>query len=211
MDILKSNGDLLMLNPIQNNNKSKQMKKFDSAPDLGVTSSAGGIMSYRAVVLTAALLLALAVPQIGIAQESNWPPPTPEQLHDEVLREMRSYYADFSRRDWEAFREHFWPGATLTTVWAPPGEKEPRVVITTIGEFIEQAPYGPGSKPIFEERMLDAEIRASGNLAQARTLYSARFGDPGDVAEWRGVDAFTLIKHDGRWRIVSLSYMDEEE
>lgn len=168
-------------------------------------------MSDRIGVLTAALFLILAAPRVAVAQEEGWPAPTPEQLRVEVLHELRGYYADFSRRDWPAFRNRFWPGATLTTVWAPAGEKEPRVVVTAIEEFIEQAPYGPGSKPIFEERMLDAEIRASGNLAQAWARYAARFGDPGDVAEWRGVDAFTLMKHDGRWRIVSLSYVNEDE
>jgi hypothetical protein len=37
---------------------------------------------------------------------------------------------------------------------------------------------------------------------------TARFGDSTDVATWRGIDAFTLMKHDGRWRIVSLAYTD---
>jgi hypothetical protein len=27
-------------------------------------------------------------------------------------------------------------------------------------------------------------------------------------AAWRGIDAFTLMQHDGRWRIVALAYTD---
>jgi hypothetical protein len=38
--------------------------------------------------------------------------------------------------------------------------------------------------------------------------YTARSGDSTDVATWRGLDAFTLMKHDGRWRIVALAYTD---
>lgn len=128
---------------------------------------------------------------------------------DAVLAELRRYYEDFSARRWPAFAEHFWPGATLTTVWQPPGEPAPRVVAVTVDEFVRQAPLGPGSKPIFEERMLDAEVRGHGNLAHAWARYVARFGTPDSVATWRGIDAFTLMRHDGRWRIVALAYTDE--
>ena len=125
---------------------------------------------------------------------------------DEVLEELRQYYADFSERDWERFSSHFWEGATLTTVYQPAGESVPRVVVTSVPDFVAQAPQGPGSKSIFEEKMQEAEVRVTGNLAQAWASYSARFGDPGEVMEWTGVDAFTLMKHEGRWRIVSLAY-----
>jgi len=41
--------------------------------------------------------------------------------------------------------------------------------------------------------------------------YTARFGDPGSVRTWKGIDAFTLMRHEGRWRIVSLAYTDVPE
>ena len=132
-----------------------------------------------------------------------------EAARREVLAELERYYADFSARDWPAFATHFWPGATLTTVWQPPGEPAPRVVVTTVPEFVAKAPEGPSSKPVFEERMLGADIRIIGNLAQAWARYVTRFGDPGALQTWRGVDAFTLMRHEGRWRIVSLAYADE--
>jgi hypothetical protein len=37
-------------------------------------------------------------------------------------------------------------------------DDRPWVVITSITEFVAQAPQGPGSKAIFEERMLGAEV-----------------------------------------------------
>ena len=128
----------------------------------------------------------------------------------QILEAVQQYYADFSARDWDAFRSHFWPGATLTTVWQPPGADEPRVVVTGIDTFVARAPEGPGSREVFEERMLSADVRRYGNLAQVWARYEARFGDPGEIMEWRGYDAFTLMRHGGQWKIVSLSYTNEE-
>jgi hypothetical protein len=135
-----------------------------------------------------------------------WAGSVPDSVEDEILEALENYYADFSARDWEAFASHFWPGATITTIWAPPGESAPRVVAQTIPDFIAKAPEGPGSKPIFEERMDDARVRAHGNLAQVWAAYTARFGEPGNVLVWKGIDAFSLLKHEDRWRITSLTF-----
>jgi len=126
-----------------------------------------------------------------------------------ILEVLEVYYSDFSGRDWDAFSNHFWPGADMTTVWQPPGETADRVVPTTIEEFVSQAPQGPDSREIFEERMLDAEVRVFNNLAQAWVRYGMRFGDPDSVQYWEGIDAFTLLKHDDTWRIASLVFTND--
>lgn len=126
-----------------------------------------------------------------------------------VLREVRSYYRDFSARDWSAYAAHFWPGATMSTVWTPPGEAQPRVMVMSVPEFVRQAPLGPGSKPVFRERMLGAEVRLGRNLAHVWAHYEVQFGTPDSLAVWRGIDAFTLMAHGGRWRIAALAYTDE--
>jgi hypothetical protein len=133
----------------------------------------------------------------------------PDSVRDQVLAIVEQYYTDFSARDWSRFRDHFWSGATLITVWQQPGDSVPRVTVTTVDEFIEQAPQGPGSREVFEEKMTSAEVRASLALAQVWAKYNARFGDPGDIREWSGTDAFTLMRHDGRWRIVALAYSSD--
>lgn len=164
------------------------------------------------MIRTATLLGVAAALVLGACRVDEQPPPairdTAPVADSAVLAELRRYYADFSARDWERFADHFWPGATLTTVWQPPGEPAPRVVTTTVPEFVRQAPQGPGSQPIFEERMTSAETRVSGDLAQAWATYEVRFGSPDSVATWRGMDAFTLVRHDGRWRIASLAWAD---
>lgn len=166
-----------------------------------------------------ALLLLWLAPLAPACEQAEPPEPpappvvtdaTPDTLRDQALAFVEQYYADFSARDWVRYADHFWPGATLTTVWQPPGEPAARVVTTSIEEFTAQAPAGPGSRQIFEERMTSAQVRASGDLAQVWASYEARFGDPGDIQEWTGVDAFTLMRFEGRWRIVSLAYSNDE-
>jgi len=127
----------------------------------------------------------------------------------EVRQVLDSYYAALSARDWPRFEDHFWAGATMTTIWTPEGETADRVVFFAIPDFVAQAPEGPGSREIFEERLVLADVMVAGVLAQAWARYHARFGDPGDISEWEGMDAFTFLKHDGRWRITSLAYAPE--
>ncbi|MGH7562487.1 MAG: hypothetical protein ACRENB_15885 [Gemmatimonadales bacterium] len=127
----------------------------------------------------------------------------------EIRAALLRYYADLTARDWRAFRQNFWPPGLMATVWQPPGRPRPVVEAVPVDTFIARAPSGPGSKPIFEERMTGLVVRSHGNLAQAWATYTARFGEPGNVATWEGLDAFTLLRHEGTWRIVSLSYTDK--
>lgn len=136
---------------------------------------------------------------------------SPDGDTDGVERFLRSYYDAFSDRDWDRFLEHFQPGAVIATRWRQPGRTEAELIQMTVEEFVAAAPEGPGSREIFEERMESVEVRGQGHLAQAWATYRARFGDPGDVAAWRGIDAFTLLRHEDRWRIVALAFEALEE
>ena len=134
-----------------------------------------------------------------------------DSLRQVLLSEVNRYYSDMSARNWEAYADHFWPGAHLMTVWQPPGADSLQVVMTTIEEFVQQADQGPGSQPIFEEKLLDAEINVYNNLAAVWASYAAKFGTKDSLMEWKGVDAFTYLKHDGEWRISSISYTNMGE
>lgn len=123
-----------------------------------------------------------------------------------ILEELRGYYRDFSALDSAAFADRFWPGADVTTAWQPPGETGVRVVVTPVTAFITQWPQGPGSQPVFQEWMVSADVRLHGDLAQVWARYGARFGDSTAVREWQGIDAFTLMRAGGRWRIVELAF-----
>jgi hypothetical protein len=58
--------------------------------------------------------------------------------------------------------------------------------------------------------MIDARVVTFRDLAQAWVRYRARFGDPGEVSEWEGMDAFTLLRHGGRWGIVELVFVGDD-
>lgn len=128
-----------------------------------------------------------------------------------VRERLNAYYSDLSDRSWDTFPDHFWPGATITTVWMPPGAAEPEVLTQTAEEFAVRGPVGPGSREIFEERPVSMEVQVRDGLAMAWVRYEARFGDPGDITEWQGTDAFTLLRHDGEWRITALAYAADQE
>lgn len=127
----------------------------------------------------------------------------------EIRAELEIYYRDLSARKWSAFATHFWPGATITTIWKPTGEPRERVHVQTVPEFISRTPDGVDSKPVFAETMLSSEIRAEGPLAHAWVRYAAKFGEVDALMEWTGTDAFTLMRFEGRWRIVALVFAPE--
>lgn len=127
-----------------------------------------------------------------------------------VVRDaVQHYYEVFSARDWPAYGDQFWPQATLTTVWQPPEASAPDVVVTTIEDFLAHTGEGPDAQPIFEERLLAAEITVVGDLAMVWARYEAVFGAPDALVQWQGVDAFTWLRHGGRWRIVSIAYQSD--
>ena len=137
--------------------------------------------------------------------------PSVETGDDVAVREhLMRYYDALSARDWTMLPASFWPDATLTTIWQPPGEPAQRVWATTVPAFIAAAPEGPDSQPIFEERPTSMELRVEGPLASAWVRYRARFGAPDALVCWTGTDLFTLIRHDEKWRIASVAYVSDD-
>ena len=173
---------------------------------------------------TAPLVALLCVAACSIERAPSGRPPGPPTAADSLARleadsaayqqvtaALRVYYQRFSARTWSAFRESFWPGATITTRWRRPGERGPRVVVTPLDEFIRQAPNGPDRLAVFSESMVHAQVRSYGDLADAWVVYRARFGERRDsVRVFHGVDAFHLMRHDGQWRIVGLTFTAEQ-
>ncbi|MBM3984917.1 MAG: nuclear transport factor 2 family protein [Planctomycetes bacterium] len=132
------------------------------------------------------------------------PPPSPPV--PDLRAAVDAYYRDLSARDWGAFAGHFHPGAVLSARWTPPGADAPTVMMSNVAEFVAQAHLGPGSQPVFEEWPLSVDVRRQGDLAATWVRYGVRFGAPGALQEWTGIDAITWILHDGRWRISSMAW-----
>src|SRR6187401_708627 len=111
-------------------------------------------------ILALVLVVLSCTPKDDGKRASNTPDGT------EVEARLKAYYKDMSDRDWKKYRAHFWKHATITTAWQPPGDSAASVDITTIDDFILETPNGPDSKPVFEERMKDSEIKVQGNIAE---------------------------------------------
>lgn len=139
---------------------------------------------------------------------------TETQKSEDVLaveNRLKNYYEVMSQRDWPVYRSFFWENATITTAWQAPGDSVERVDVTTIDDFIKETPNGPDSQPVFEKRMLDSKITVEGNIAEAWINYEAKFGQPDSLMQWNGTDVFTLLRHEGEWRIVSLVFESARE
>jgi len=154
------------------------------------------------------LLFVFVLVRGSTAQVPNLPAVlVPDSVRTEIVAALEAYYDALSDRDWERFQRHFWPGATITALWARSGESDASVHVQSVAEFVAAAPEGPDSRETFEERMTSADVQVRGAIATVFTQYRARFGDPGNISEWEGVDSFVLMKDDGDWRIVALTFV----
>lgn len=57
--------------------------------------------------------------------------------------------------------------------------------------------------------MLSAEMEVRNNLAVVWAPYAAKFGTSENLKKWKGLDLFSLMKHQGEWKIVSLTFEAE--
>lgn len=127
----------------------------------------------------------------------------------EIIAAMEVMYADLSARRWEALEAHFLPDAALVFA-TPSGPKR-----MTPPKFIEMVRKNVEGKEVFEEGMEEATVRAHGDMAQVWSSFAGREGNGQDIRTWSGVDAFTLVKVDGQWKIaliaVSQDRTDEQK
>lgn len=150
----------------------------------------------RTLVLPAAVLLAGCVSKADPAR-------------DEALQAVRDAYADLSARKWPEFGARFAPGATLSMVQKPRGEAAPRIVVTPIPEFIDRLQKMTEGKTVYEEKMSSGDAFVHGGVAHVWSRFEARIGDATKVHAWTGIDAWTLLRHDKVWKIVSLAVSED--
>ena len=155
-------------------------------------------------------LLAFAFSVSGCIEQPKVQPESDQHPEEVEIRDfLNQYYQTMSSRQWSAYRGFFWDKATLTTIWATDSTSAPTVQISTIDEFISKTGEGPDSQPIFEESMTSVDIQIKKNLAQAWATYDAKFGNKEELMEWSGMDLFSLMKHEGEWKIVSLAFSSD--
>jgi hypothetical protein len=128
-----------------------------------------------------------------------------------IYQLLVDYYQTFSDRNWPEYKSFFIDKATLTTVWQTDSSSNPDIFTSTIDEFLDQTKDGPDSQPVFEEKMVESEIVVKQNLANAWVKYDAKFGSEDNLMTWSGYDLFSLIKHEGEWKIASIVYSSAED
>ena len=129
-----------------------------------------------------------------------------EPLTTEVIAAVELMYDDLSSRRWDALQGNFLPDASLVFAM-PAGPK--RMMPPAFIEMVKKAVEG---KDVFEERMTHAWGRTYGTLAVVWSTFAGREGNGEDIRMWTGVDAFTLVKIEGRWKISQVTvYQDPPE
>lgn len=138
------------------------------------------------------------------------PEPNDASEQEAIHTLLEGYYQTMSERNWPRYATYFSDDATLTTIWQAEGDSEPSLMTHTITEFLSQTSAGPDSQPIFEERMTHADITVRQDLAQAWVTYEAKFGTEENLMQWKGIDLFSFIRFEGKWKIVSLVFEGEQ-
>jgi hypothetical protein len=132
-------------------------------------------------------------------------PKGPDPTTAEVIASVERMYDDLSSRRWEALEAHFLPEASLVFS----GEKGPKRV--GVPQFIEMVRKNVEGKELFEERMTNAWVRTHGDLAFVWSSFAGRVGTAEKYETWSGVDAFTLLRVDGRWKVSQVAVSKDPE
>ncbi|TAH39760.1 MAG: amidohydrolase family protein [Planctomycetota bacterium] len=117
----------------------------------------------------------------------------------EVIAWCERFLDDWSKRRFDAAQTAFTPGATVAI--SVPSRNLTR--LTTARKFIEQARPALEAAPEFREWISGpVTARVDGDIA----MVWAPFRTSSASGETHGVDAFQLVRSEGRWRIASLAF-----
>ena len=126
--------------------------------------------------------------------------------NEAIRRFIAGFYAAFSFREggqpnWDALRGLFWPGGSVIEF------KNNEPATSTPAEFLARlrSRIAHGEVLGIQERETDSAIRVDGDLAQVFSHCETRaMAGVGGAATTRGVNAFLLIRHAGRWLCLSV-------
>jgi hypothetical protein len=113
--------------------------------------------------------------------------------------------------DWPRFRSLFDPAALMVRVDARHGAQtdEPAVRISSLDDYVARTTVAieGGGLTDFRERELTRRTEVFGDLAAVFSTYERSVGE--DVR--RGINSIQLAKAGERWRVISISWTDENE
>jgi hypothetical protein len=147
------------------------------------------------------LLIVVVTGLLATAVRAQPDPPAPPARNDaQAVRATLDRLFDGMRAgDSAAVRAVFHPEARLHTVLGP--SDTAAVQLRSVDEFV--AAVGAPREKQWDERIWDVEVRMDGPLASAWAPYAFYLGDE---LSHCGVDVAQLVRHEGRWKILQLSY-----
>ncbi|MCL7977331.1 MAG: nuclear transport factor 2 family protein [marine benthic group bacterium] len=149
--------------------------------------------------LRAAALAMVCIPAPLTAQDTDLSR-SQRQIEDrtEVLATVRALFRALGERDVVRLEEHFLPQALTTAVRFEAGAEYPSV--QSLPEVLES--IAAVTVPM-TERIWDPEVRVDGEVASLWAPYD--FYVDGSFSHC-GHDAVHLVRVDGRWRVLSMTY-----
>lgn len=120
----------------------------------------------------------------------------------------RRFLESFVKKDFEALRSFFAPGATVASVWI---EEMTAPKTSLAEEWVESA-----AKDVADVEWIVFDIVEASSLTFAHgTVVSLRFHSRGRLGmrtfDNDGIDTYLLIEMDGGWKIYHYSYLEKLE
>ena len=115
--------------------------------------------------------------------------------------------APAAERDWESIRHHYHPDARLVRTGVDP-DGSPFALVMSFDEYVENV--GKLLRQMrFSEVELAHEAIVFGNVARVTSVYEFTRETANGTQRGRGVNFFTFIQQDGRWKIMSIVWDNE--
>jgi pyrrolidone-carboxylate peptidase len=117
---------------------------------------------------------------------------------EQVRAFVDRYFATWSKQDMAGYGDCFAPQASIQFI-----DSDGRVVTRNKAQFVaEQTEYHARARVRAEEKPVDVDIRVEARLARAVVFWKLTAGPRTEF----GYDHFTLIRDNGRWRILNLAF-----
>jgi hypothetical protein len=121
---------------------------------------------------------------------------------EEVIREtLTAYFKFWSQRQHEQYAGCFHPLAKIFYM-----DQSQKISSASLTEFLYQQKISLLNDSTMKEYPLDFEVMLQDNGALAKVKWQLDKGAPTQSSHEQGYDLFTLINHEGKWKIISLLF-----
>lgn len=124
----------------------------------------------------------------------------------DVRRLLDDYYRDYASGDGSALAQHFWPDATLATIRSRALGEGSSVVVMRVEDYVRQHMGAGARETPLRIELETPDIQTTGSVASVVAHYRAVDPSGHEAQSWQGADVFSLVRHEGQWRIASLVF-----